>query len=64
MKLAQLITEVAAKTKGTEGDPLTRDEVGQVVRATLLVLYGPSAPSHNDDEFEYAVHGEPDAGEA
>ena len=33
-----LVDRVADKTKGTEGDPLTRAEVEQVVDATLQEL--------------------------
>ena len=33
-----LVDRVAEKTKGTEGDPLTRPEVEQVVDATLQEL--------------------------
>lgn len=38
MKIEELIARVAGKTQGTSGDPLTLDEVGQIVRATIKVL--------------------------
>lgn len=36
----ELVDRVAGATKGTAGDPLTRDEVEQVVAATLVELAG------------------------
>jgi nucleoid DNA-binding protein len=45
MTTDELIDAVTARTKGTAGDPLTRDEVAQVVRATLDELEGKEVPS-------------------
>lgn len=36
--LDKLIDAVTAKTKGTKGDPLTREEVAPIVEATLAEL--------------------------
>jgi len=38
MTIEELIDTVTAKTKGTKGDPLTREEVETVVRATIAEL--------------------------
>jgi len=50
----ELIDAVTAKTKGTKGDPLTREEVELVVRATLAELIAGGTVSLQSDE----VHGE------
>lgn len=36
--VAKLVDEVARRTRGTKSDPLTREEVEQIVLATLAVL--------------------------
>jgi hypothetical protein len=38
MEFDELVDAVAAKTKGTASDPLSRDEVEQVVRVTVAEL--------------------------
>jgi len=38
MDVDELVRQVAARTKGSKGDPLTVEEVDQVVRATLALL--------------------------
>jgi len=38
MDVDALVDAVAAKTKGTASDPLSRDEVEQVVRVTVAEL--------------------------
>jgi len=38
MRLDELIDAVAARTQGTKSDPLTRDDIEQVVRETLALL--------------------------
>lgn len=38
MTLDEFIDKVAERTSGTQSDPLTREEVDQVVRATFAVL--------------------------
>lgn len=44
----ELIDRVAARTRGTRSDPLGRDEVAQVVEATILEL----ARAHDAGELE------------
>jgi hypothetical protein len=45
-----LIDRVTAKTKGTAGDPLTREEVAQVVDRTLAELGAEIPPVEAEDE--------------
>lgn len=54
----RVIDKVAEKTHGTEGDPLAREEVAQVVNATLDVLYAEGAINAPDAEPEPAVEAE------
>ena len=46
----ELVDRVTARTKGTAGDPLSRDEVEQVVTATLLELHGPPGATEQEGE--------------
>jgi nucleoid DNA-binding protein len=45
----ELVDKVTERTKGTEGDPLTREEVEQIVNATLMEL-GAGGPSTLEDQ--------------
>jgi hypothetical protein len=47
-----LVDRVTARTKGTAGDPLTREEVAHVVRATLNELHGHEAVGPIDEALE------------
>lgn len=38
MKFSELVDEVTAKTSGTKGDPLSREEVEAIVQETVDVL--------------------------
>jgi len=38
MTFQELVTEVANRTQGTKGDPLTAEEVEQIVQAAVDVL--------------------------
>ena len=48
--LQDLIDRVTARTEGTRGDPLTRDEVAQVVEATLAEQAADDALPDQPDE--------------
>ena len=58
-----LIDRVTARTKGTHGDPLTREEVAQVVEATLKEL-GDELPEVLDEPVEDGDDTEVADGEA
>jgi hypothetical protein len=60
MTREELVDRVTAATKGTKGDPLTRDEVAQVVDATVNVLETVHGALLSDG---IPVHEEPAGGE-
>ena len=52
MTKEDLIDRVTARTHGTAGDPLTREEVAQVVDATLAELATGELPDEDDTKVE------------
>jgi hypothetical protein len=48
INIEALVNEVAKRTKGTKSDPLTRDEVENVVRHTLDVMDEQSGDTTDD----------------
>lgn len=52
MRLKDLIQEVAQRTHGTQGDPLTEEEVTPIVQETVRILEDRNAAKlvEEDDE--------------
>jgi nucleoid DNA-binding protein len=57
MTTEELIDVVTEKTKGTAGDPLTRDEVAQIVHATINELRDEGALGHFDPPEPHELAG-------